>query len=254
MAGLCALAAFEWIELLCWLLFHLWIMGCCGSQCSAKGRQAAASNTTMKAIQQSKKGLFVSGVCFSFLELNLILFHEMKWNDEIKWNGEGKSKQSAAPTSPKRGGKPTQLNLSFVGPLKRHQKERKELKWLGQSEVDLLGVIGGCKPQATSQQKRRACPSTPFHLFNQLSFLGGWAKERELRVMGRSPSAPANSIPSNLSIWFHWLSSALIDEIKEKTSNRIQQTNEGKKSEWSWSWLGWKHITNNPLFKEMKFL
>ena len=84
MAGLCALAAFEWIELLCWLLFHLWIMGCCGSQCSAKGRQAAASNTTMKAIQQSKKGLFVSGVCFSFLELNLILFHEMKWNDEIK--------------------------------------------------------------------------------------------------------------------------------------------------------------------------
>ena len=83
------------------------VMGCCGSQCSAKGRQAAASNTTMKAIQQSKKGLFVSGVCFSFLELNLILFHEMKWNDEIKWNGEGKSKQSAAPTSPKRGGKPT---------------------------------------------------------------------------------------------------------------------------------------------------
>ena len=63
---------------------------------------------------------------------------------------------SAAPTSPKRGGKPTQLNLSFVGPLKRHQKERKELKWLGQSEVDLLGVIGGCKPQATSQKRRRA--------------------------------------------------------------------------------------------------
>ena len=98
----------------------------------------------------------------------------VKWNETMKGKSAATSlfrnEWSAAPTSPKRGGKPTQLNLSFVGPLKRHQKERKELKWLGQSEVDLLGVIGGCKPQATSQQKRRA-NSLLHKLINNPSFL-----------------------------------------------------------------------------------
>ena len=47
----------------------------------------------------------------------------------------------------------------------RNEKKSKRREERGQSEVDLLGVMGGSSRTATSQQKRRACPSTLFYLY-----------------------------------------------------------------------------------------
>ena len=125
--------------------------------------------------------------CFDGINEN-----EMNERNESEWN--------AAPRSQTLRGKPLSLPLSFVGPLKRHQKERrKRREWMSWSSFWVW--VMGCGSSHSSAQRRRTKTSNSsiqsLYLFNQTlsspflsSFLFGLGPERKERK-GVSVWAPA---------------------------------------------------------------
>ena len=157
------------------------------------------------------------------------LIFEMKWKSELNWRtgsvwmsgpqwmGMNKRLQ---PKRPMRAASQSNSNQSFFV---------KMIDGIGLgelSELFLLGVIGGCKPQATSQQKRRANSLLHFFFQSTLPFklkkINCEMNENEwnnwfLGVLewenwvGYGPAAPLRhwtSLQSKQSFLFHFVNSA----------------------------------------------
>jgi len=132
-----------------WVCWGLW-----AAAAAIAPQQKRRAQTRRKAIEWMKlsgaEGKIVSGMnemtnefhfCFDGINEN-----EMNERNESEWN--------AAPRSQTLRGKPLSLPLSFVGPLKRHQKERrKRREWMSWSSFWVW--VMGCGSSHSSAQRRR---------------------------------------------------------------------------------------------------
>ena len=169
----------------------------------------------------------------------VVEFDGIKWN-QMKQTRHEWNERSAAPRSQMLRGKPTQLNLSFVGPLKRHQKERKELKWWSCFIFSLVWW-------------NQTLTSCSIHKFIPLWL--AQTKSKKIKINFLCLGCAPRSLPSSL-----FFRGPTQKEKKEEGGAKTTTTKQknwlmGELIRWSWmSVMGQEHITLYPVIKEKIYL